>query len=110
MANTRTSILGLAAAKLSRRGISHFDANAGATLTVIVLSSSPTTTKKIIDVDLPRPRDIKMLSSSRFAEMHGEILECLFEEAAKAFQQGMKGASDIIEGSREYHVRKSPVM
>lgn len=66
---------------------------------VIVLSSSPTITKKVIDVDLPRPRDIKMLSSRRFAEIHGEILECLFEEAAKAFQQGMKGASDLFEGA-----------
>ena len=66
---------------------------------VIVLSNSPTVVKKMIDVDLPRPRDVRMLSSKRFGEIHGEILECLFEEAAKAFNTGVSGASDILEGA-----------
>ena len=74
---------------------------------VIVLSCSPTRTKKVVPVDLPRPRDIGMLSSERFARIHREILECLFDEAAKAFQQGAKGAADLLEGTASYRNRGS---
>jgi NitT/TauT family transport system ATP-binding protein len=73
---------------------------------VIVLSSAPTRTKKVIDIDLPRPRDLRMLTTPRFAQIHAEILECLFEEAAKAFQQGAKGAADLFQGAASYHGRK----
>jgi NitT/TauT family transport system ATP-binding protein len=66
---------------------------------VIVLSSSPTCAKKVIEVGLPRPRSLKMLSSARFAEVHSEILECLFEEAAKAFEQGEQGASGVLHAA-----------
>jgi NitT/TauT family transport system ATP-binding protein len=45
---------------------------------LIVLSSSPASVRTVIDVDLPRPREVKMLASSRFGDIHKEILQNLF--------------------------------
>jgi NitT/TauT family transport system ATP-binding protein len=64
---------------------------------IAVLTNRPATVKRVIDVDLPRPRDVKMLSSRRFGEIHGEILESLLEEATKAFAQGLENAADMVE-------------
>ena len=52
---------------------------------VIVLSTSPASIKKVIDIDLARPRHVKMLATSHFGEIHKEILESLFESGAKSF-------------------------
>jgi NitT/TauT family transport system ATP-binding protein len=45
---------------------------------LIVLSASPGTVKSVIDVNLPRPRDFETLATSRFAEIHKEVLRTLF--------------------------------
>ncbi|HJW97163.1 MAG TPA: ABC transporter ATP-binding protein [archaeon] len=45
---------------------------------VIVLSKRPAGIKKVVDVRLPRPRTLDMLSSNRFFEIRNRILE-LFE-------------------------------
>lgn len=45
---------------------------------VIILSKRPAQIKKIIDVNLPRPRKLEMLSSQQFFEIRNKILE-LFE-------------------------------
>jgi len=63
----------------------------------VVLSTRPATVKRIVDVDLPRPRDLKMLSSRRFGEIHGDLLEGLLEEATKAFSEGVREAADMME-------------
>ena len=55
---------------------------------VVVLSTSPATVRKVIDVDLPRPRNIKMLATSQFGRIHKDILESLFESGAKSFATG----------------------
>ncbi|MGB8552888.1 MAG: hypothetical protein WCD73_06080, partial [Pseudolabrys sp.] len=34
--------------------------------------------ESVIDVDLPRPRDFKMLATARFAKIHKEVLRTLF--------------------------------
>jgi NitT/TauT family transport system ATP-binding protein len=47
---------------------------------LVVLSTSPASVKKIIDIDLPRPRNARMLSTSRFGEIHKEILLTLFDD------------------------------
>jgi NitT/TauT family transport system ATP-binding protein len=52
---------------------------------VIVLSAAPASVKKIVEVDLPRPRDVQMLTSRRFGEIQKDILENLFEVGSKAF-------------------------
>lgn len=49
---------------------------------VVVLTSSPATVRREIQIDLPRPRQLKMLSTSRFGEIHREILGVLFESTS----------------------------
>ena len=64
---------------------------------LIVLTNRPTRVKKIIDIDLPRPRDIAMLGSTRFLELKQEALSLLHEEAVKAFTAGATSAYDLVE-------------
>ncbi|HEX2654922.1 MAG TPA: ABC transporter ATP-binding protein [Xanthobacteraceae bacterium] len=45
--------------------------------TLIVLSSTPTSVRAVIDVGLPRPRNIRMLATARFGEVHKEVLQNL---------------------------------
>ena len=50
---------------------------------VVVLSKVPTSVKRIVAVDLPRPRDIKMLTTARFADIYREILSSLFSDESE---------------------------
>ena len=52
---------------------------------LIILSNKPTKVRKIIRIDLPRPRDYKMLSSPEAFEYKREAMEILYEEAMKNF-------------------------
>jgi NitT/TauT family transport system ATP-binding protein len=64
---------------------------------VLVVSHAPASLKHVVDVDLPRPRDLKILSSPRFGEIHGTILDLLLEEAKKTFAEGMIDAAEVVE-------------
>ena len=64
---------------------------------IIFLTSVPARVKQVIPVDLPRPRNLKMLSTPRFAEIQGEVLEGLLEEARKSFTGGMSDAAELVE-------------
>ncbi|MFL6570618.1 MAG: ABC transporter ATP-binding protein [Burkholderiales bacterium] len=64
---------------------------------LIVLTNRPTRVKKIVEIDLPRPREISMLGSKRFLELKQEALELLHEEALKAFTAGATSAYDLVE-------------
>jgi NitT/TauT family transport system ATP-binding protein len=64
---------------------------------LIVLTNRPTRVKQIIEIDLPRPRDIAMLGSKRFLELKQEALNLLHEEAVKAFGTGATSAYDLVE-------------
>jgi NitT/TauT family transport system ATP-binding protein len=66
---------------------------------VIVLSSRPSEVKRVLDVNLPRPRDIRMLSTQEFGRIHGEILEILLQEGSKSFGRTADEAEDILEGA-----------
>ncbi|QZN99116.1 hypothetical protein [Chenggangzhangella methanolivorans] len=55
---------------------------------VLVMSSRPGRIKQTIFVDLPRPRDIKMLGTPEFLRRKEEAIEAVHEEAVKAFTAG----------------------
>lgn len=55
---------------------------------VYVMTTRPCRVKKIVDVNLPRPRDYKILSSEQFRLLVAETNEAVHEEAIKAFQAG----------------------
>lgn len=55
---------------------------------VVVMTTRPAKTKKIVDVDIPRPRDYTVLSSERFRQLAEEAKDAVHEEAIKAFEAG----------------------
>lgn len=55
---------------------------------VVVMTTRPGRVKKVIEVDLPRPRDHRVLTTARYGELEEEALEAIHEEALKAFETG----------------------
>jgi NitT/TauT family transport system ATP-binding protein len=55
---------------------------------VVIMTTRPGRVKKLITVDLPRPRTYRLLSSPRFLELKRETIEGVHEEALKAFEAG----------------------
>jgi NitT/TauT family transport system ATP-binding protein len=55
---------------------------------VYVMTTRPCRVKKVIDINLPRPRDFHVLSSEAFRLLVQEANEAVHEEAIKAFQAG----------------------
>lgn len=51
---------------------------------LLVMTNKPSKVRKVIDVDLPRPRNWSMATSKRYLEIKGEALELLHDEAVKA--------------------------
>jgi len=50
---------------------------------VIVFTARPGRVKEIIDVDMPRPRDLRLKRDPRFVEIEARIWESIREEAAR---------------------------
>ena len=57
---------------------------------LIIMSSRPCKPKKIVEVDIPHPRDYSVLTSPRFREIMSEAKDVVHEEAQKAFDAGEK--------------------
>lgn len=55
---------------------------------VLVMASRPGHIKQTIQVNLPRPRNLKLLSSPEFLELKEEVIEAVHDEAVKAFISG----------------------
>ncbi len=55
---------------------------------VVVMTTRPCKTKKILNVTIPRPRDYRVLSSDAFRQLVDETNEAVHEEALKAFEAG----------------------
>ncbi len=51
---------------------------------LLIMTNKPSKIQKIIEVDLPRPREWQMVTSKRYLEIKAEALELLHEEAVKA--------------------------
>ena len=57
---------------------------------VAIMTTRPCKPKKILDVDIPHPRDYGVLTSRRFRELIEETSDAVHEEALKAFAAGEK--------------------
>ena len=69
---------------------------------LVILSNRPAKVRKVIEIDLPRPREFHMLASKEYLDYKREALEILHEEAMKAFSSGSKTAvADFIEAYSE---------
>ncbi len=55
-----------------------------------IMTTRPCKPKKVLEVDIPHPRDYSVLTSVRFRELMDETLEAVHEEARKAFELGEK--------------------
>jgi len=55
---------------------------------VVVMTTRPAKTKKIVEVNIPRPRDYTTLSSEEFRLLVKEAKDAVHEEAIKAFEAG----------------------
>jgi NitT/TauT family transport system ATP-binding protein len=65
---------------------------------LIILSNRPARVRTVMEIDLPRPRDFKILTSRGYLRYKQEALEVLHEEAMKAFTAGsMASVSDFLE-------------
>ena len=51
---------------------------------LVVLSNRPATVREVVQIDLPRPRNLEMLSSSQAYEYKRHAMEMLHEEALKS--------------------------
>jgi NitT/TauT family transport system ATP-binding protein len=65
---------------------------------LIIMSNRPTRIRKIMNIDLQRPREFKILTSKEYLRYKGEALDILYDEAMKDFHSGMKVANvDFLE-------------
>ena len=55
---------------------------------VVTMTTRPGRIKKAIEVDLPRPRDYRIVSSAHFGRLKQEAVDAIHEEALKAFEAG----------------------
>ncbi len=55
---------------------------------VYIMTTRPAKIKTVLDVDIPRPRDFRALSSSSYIRLKKECIEAVHEEALKAFAAG----------------------
>lgn len=52
---------------------------------IVVLGARPGRIKAVVDVDLPRERDSKLLATDRFAQIVGQVWSVLRDESLKSF-------------------------
>lgn len=57
---------------------------------VAIMTTRPCRPKKVLNVDIPHPRDYNVLTSKRFRELIEETSEAVHEEALRAFAAGEK--------------------
>jgi NitT/TauT family transport system ATP-binding protein len=57
---------------------------------VAIMTTRPCRPKKVIEVDIPHPRDYSVLTSRRFRELLEETSSVVHEEARKSFAAGEK--------------------
>jgi NitT/TauT family transport system ATP-binding protein len=74
---------------------------------LVILSNRPAKVRKILTIDLPRPRELHVLTSDEYLNYKKEALEILHEEAMRAFASGSRvAAADFLEAYAE--IEKKP--
>jgi NitT/TauT family transport system ATP-binding protein len=69
---------------------------------LVILSNRPAKVRKILNIDLPRPRELHVLTSDEYLNYKKEALEILHEEAMRAFASGSRVAvTDFLEAYAE---------
>ena len=68
---------------------------------LVIFTNRPSRVKKVMDVDLPRPRTYQTLASARYLSLKEEALDALHEEAMRAFATGTTAAWDLVEAYRK---------
>lgn len=65
---------------------------------LIIMANIPTRARAVLEVDLPRPRQLKdIVGSDRANAIKMEALSLLHEEAMKSFAGGSKAAADFVD-------------
>ena len=64
---------------------------------LVVLTNQPCQVKKVMDVNLPRPRTFDMMAMPEYVDIKREVLELLHDEAMKSFATGAVNAADVLE-------------
>jgi NitT/TauT family transport system ATP-binding protein len=65
---------------------------------LLIMSNIPTQVRAVLEVDLPRPRQLAaVVASDRANELKMKALAILHEEAMRSFSHGSRAATDFIE-------------
>ena len=65
---------------------------------LLIMTNLPTSTRSVIEVDIPRPRNIEDIADNERAnEIKTEVMTLLHEEAMKSFSGGSKAAADFLD-------------
>lgn len=64
---------------------------------LVVLTNQPCKIKKVMEVNLPRPRTFDMMTMPEYVDIKREVLELLHDEAMKSFATGAVNAADFLE-------------
>jgi len=76
--------------------------------TLIVLSRAPARVKAVFTVDLPRPRNIGIFKTARYAELKSDILADLYEEAVGIFSSAGAAGDEMARAYEQRHARPRP--
>jgi len=65
---------------------------------LLIMTNLPTSTREVIEIDIPRPRKIDDIGSNPVAnDIKKEVMTLLHEEAMKSFSGGSKAAADFLD-------------
>jgi NitT/TauT family transport system ATP-binding protein len=75
---------------------------------LLILTNTPCSVKRIIEVGLPRPREFTVMATQAYLDIKREALELLHEEAMKSFAAGAVNAADFLEAYSKLGQDQSP--
>ncbi len=67
---------------------------------ILVMTNLPGHIKLTVEVDLPRPRDLKVVTSPAYLKIKGQVMTALYEEGSKTFSH-LKNAYDMMSACQE---------